>query len=218
MKLLRGDCLEKMKQMEDNSIDVIVTDPPYGILGGSKTIGGSNMSKVNEYNCEWDNDRMSKEILDEIFRVSKNQIIFGYNYFADMLPVTNGLIVWDKKKKNNWFDNFSDGEMIWTSFKKPLRIFRFLWMGAIREGKREKKVHPTQKPVDLMEWIIKNYTEEGDTIMDPFMGSGSTGVACKIMNRDFIGIELDDKYFNIAKERIEATHFHGSTSGGKDGR
>jgi len=202
-KLLQGDCLEKMKQMEDNSVDVIVTDPPYGILGGSKTIGGSNMSKVNEYNCEWDNSRMSKEILTEIFRVSKNQIIFGYNYLADMLPVTNGLIVWDKKKKNNWFDNFSDGEMIWTSFKKPLRIFRFLWMGAIREGKRTKKVHPTQKPVDLMEWIIKNYTTEGDIIMDAFMGSGTTGVACKNTDRNFIGIELDEKYFNIAKQRIE---------------
>ena len=191
-----------MKQMEDNSVDVIVTDPPYGILGGSKTIGGSNMSKVNEYNCEWDNSRMSKEILTEIFRVSKNQIIFGYNYLADMLPVTNGLIVWDKKKKNNWFDNFSDGEMIWTSFKKPLRIFRFLWMGAIREGKRTKKVHPTQKPVDLMEWIIKNYTTEGDIIMDAFMGSGTTGVACKNLNRDFIGIELDKTYFDIATKRI----------------
>jgi len=99
-KLLQGDCLEKMKQMEDNSVDVIVTDPPYGILGGSKTIGGSNMSKVNEYNCEWDNSRMSKEILTEIFRVSKNQIIFGYNYLADMLPVTNGLIVGIKRKRN----------------------------------------------------------------------------------------------------------------------
>ena len=206
-KLLQGDCLEKMKQMEDNSVDVIVTDPPYGILGGSKTIGGSNMSKVNEYNCEWDNSRMSKEILTEIFRVSKNQIIFGYNYLADMLPVTNGLIVWDKKKKNNWFDNFSDGEMIWTSFKKPLRIFRFLWMGAIREGKRTKKVHPTQKPVDLMEWIIKNYTTEGDIIMDAFMGSGTTGVACKNLNRDFIGIELDKTYFDIATKRInDALH------------
>ena len=206
-KLLQGDCLERMKQMEDNSVDVIVTDPPYGILGGSKTIGGSNMSKVNEYNCEWDNSRMSKEILTEIFRVSKNQIIFGYNYLADMLPVTNGLIVWDKKKKNNWFDNFSDGEMIWTSFKKPLRIFRFLWMGAIREGKRTKKVHPTQKPVDLMEWIIKNYTTEGDIIMDAFMGSGTTGVACKNLNRDFIGIELDKTYFDIATKRInDALH------------
>jgi len=206
-KLLQGDCLEKMKQMEDNSVDVIVTDPPYGILGGLKTIGGSNMSKVNEYNCEWDNSRMSKEILTEIFRVSKNQIIFGYNYLADMLPVTNGLIVWDKKKKNNWFDNFSDGEMIWTSFKKPLRIFRFLWMGAIREGKRTKKVHPTQKPVDLMEWIIKNYTTEGDIIMDAFMGSGTTGVACKNLNRDFIGIELDKTYFDIATKRInDALH------------
>ena len=201
IKLIQGDCLSVLKNMEDNSIDVIITDPPYGILKGSKTIGGSNMSAVNNYNCEWD-ERISKDILDEIFRVSKNQIIFGYNYIADLLPITNGLIVWDKKKKNDWFDNFSDGELIWTSIKQPLRIFRFLWMGAIREGKREKRVHPTQKPIELMRWVIKNYTKEGDIILDPFMGSGSTGIGCIEENRNFIGIELDENYFKIAEERI----------------
>ena len=198
-----GDCLEIMKDIPDKSIDVIITDPPYGILGGSKSIGGSKLYKANLYNCEWDNYRMSNEILKEIFRISKNQIIFGYNYFSDILPITNSLIIWDKKEKNNWFDNFSDGELIWTSYKKPLRIFRHLWMGALRKGKRIKRVHPTQKPVELMEWIIKNYTQENDTILDCFMGSGTTGVACKNLNRNFIGIELDEKYFNIAKERIE---------------
>ena len=203
IKLYKGDCLEVMKDIPDKSIDVVITDPPYGILGGSKTIGGSKLYKANEYNCDWDNERISKEILNEIFRISKNQIILGYNYISDLLPITNSLIVWDKKEKNNWFDNFSDGEIIWTSYKKPLRIYRFLWMGAIRKGKRTKRVHPTQKPVELMEWIIKNYTNENDTILDCFMGSGSTGVACKHTNRRFIGIELDENYFNIAKERIE---------------
>lgn len=203
IKLYKGDCLEVMKEIPDKSIDVIITDPPYGILGGSKTIGGSKLYKANEYNCYWDNERISKEILNEIFRISKNQIIFGYNYISDLLPITNSLIVWDKKEKNDWFDNFSDGEIIWTSYKKPLRIYRFLWMGAIRKGKRIKRVHPTQKPVELMEWIIKNYTNENDTILDCFMGSGSTGVACKHTNRRFIGIELDDNYFEIAKKRIE---------------
>ena len=203
IKLYKGDCLEVMKDIPDKSIDVIITDPPYGILGGSKTIGGSKLYKANEYNCDWDNERISKEILNEIFRISKNQIIFGYNYISDLLPITNSLIVWDKKEKNDWFDNFSDGEIIWTSYKKPLRIYRFLWMGAIRKGKRTKRVHPTQKPIELMEWIIKNYTNENDTILDCFMGSGSTGVACKHTNRRFIGIELDDNYFEIAKKRIE---------------
>ena len=203
IKLYKGDCLEIMKDIPDKSVDVVITDPPYGILGGSKTIGGSKLYKANEYNCEWDNERLSEDILKEIFRISKNQIIFGYNYISDMLPITNSLVVWDKKEKNNWFDNFSDGEIIWTSYKKPLRIFRFLWMGALRKGKRIKRVHPTQKPVELMEWLIKNYTNENDIILDPFMGSGSTGIACVNTNRSFIGIELDENYFNIAKERIE---------------
>ena len=203
IKLIKGDCLELMKDIPDKSVDVVITDPPYGILGGSKTIGGSKLYKANEYNCEWDNERLSEDILKEIFRISKNQIIFGYNYISDMLPITNSLVVWDKKEKNNWFDNFSDGEIIWTSYKKPLRIFRFLWMGALRKGKRIKRVHPTQKPVELMEWLIKNYTNENDIILDPFMGSGSTGIACVNTNRSFIGIELDENYFNIAKERIE---------------
>ena len=201
-KLLKGDCLEIMKEIPDKSIDVIITDPPYGILGGSKTIGGSKLYKANEYNCEWDNVRMSKEILDEIFRCSKNQIIFGYNYFSDLLPSTNSLIVWDKKEKNDWFDNFSDGEIIWTSYNKPLRIYRFLWMGALRKGKRTRRVHPTQKPVELMDWIIKNYTKENDVILDCFMGSGTTGISAVKNNRNFIGIELDETYFNIAEERI----------------
>ena len=93
IKLYKGDCLEVMKDIPDKSIDVVITDPPYGILGGSKTIGGSKLYKANEYNCDWDNERISKEILNEIFRISKNQIIFGYNYISDLLPITNSLIV-----------------------------------------------------------------------------------------------------------------------------
>ena len=202
INLLHGDCLELMKDIPDKSIDLVLTDPPYGILGGSKAIGGSNLYKANEYNCEWDNQRMSEEQFKEIQRVSKNQIIFGYNYFTDYFPATNSLIIWDKKEKNNWFDNFSDGEIIWTSYKKPLRIYRHLWMGALRRGKRIRRVHPTQKPVELMEWIITHYSNPSDTILDPFMGSGTTGVACINLNRNFVGIELDDEYFEIAKQRI----------------
>ena len=107
-KIHHGDCSELMKEIPDKSIDVVITDPPYGILGGSKTIGGSKLYKTNEYNLDWDNERMNENIFKELQRISNNQIIFGYNYFSDFLPTTNSLIVWDKKEKNNWFDNFSD--------------------------------------------------------------------------------------------------------------
>ena len=202
-KIYHGDCIELMKEIPDKNIDVVITDPPYGILGGSKSIGGSKLYKANEYNLEWDNERMSEEVFKEFQRISKHQIIFGYNYFSDFLPPTNALIVWDKKEKNNWFDNFSDGEIIWTSYKKPLRIYRQLWMGAIRRGERIKRQHPTQKPVELMEWIIRNYTEEGQIILDPFMGSGTTAIACINTNRFYIGIEKEKEYVDIANKRIE---------------
>ena len=209
-KIYHGDCMELMKKLPDKSIDVVITDPPYGILGGNKSIGGnkpiaggSKLYKANEYNLEWDNERMSEEVFKEFQRISRHQIIFGYNYFADFLPPTNALIVWDKKEKNNWFDNFSDGEIIWTSYKKPLRIYRQLWMGALRRGERTKRLHPTQKPVELMEWIIKNYTEEGQIILDPFLGSGTTAIACINTNRFYIGIEKEKKYVDIANKRIE---------------
>ena len=201
-KIYNMDCLEGMKLIDDKSIDVVITDPPYGILGGNKSIGRSNLYKANEYNLEWDNERMSEEVFKEFQRISRHQIIFGYNYFADFLPPTNALIVWDKKEKNNWFDNFSDGEIIWTSYKKPLRIYRQLWMGALRRGERIKRQHPTQKPVELMEWIIKNYTKEGQIILDPFLGSGTTAIACINTNRNYLGFELDKQYYDIANVRI----------------
>ncbi len=203
--LHNGDCLQVMDDLiaKGIKVDCIITDPPYGILGGKKTIGGKKMVEATKYNCEWDNFRFNKEQYDIFNKLTKNHIIFGYNYFTDFLPPTNNLIIWDKKEKNNWNDNFSDGEIIFTTHNKPLRIYRHLWMGALRKGKRIQRQHPTQKPIELMEYIIENYTKPGDIILDPFMGSGTTGVACKNLNRSFIGIELDKTYFELAKERIE---------------
>lgn len=198
-----GDCLEIMKDMPDKSVDLVLTDPPYGIsvIGGNKpfgSIGGNNIVKANTYK-PIANDNTKVDFAD-IFRISKNQVIFGGNYFD--LPIKKGWIVWDKKKRNDWNDNFSDGELAWTSFDRPLKIFRWLYMGCMQEGKREKRCHPTQKPLELMKWIIENYTSEGDTILDPFMGSGTTGVACKELGRNFIGIEINKKYYKIAEKRI----------------
>ncbi len=204
-QIIQGDCLELMKSLPDNSVDLVVTDPPYGInvVGGSKpfgSIGGSNAVLVNRYSNVINDD--IKVDLSEVFRVSKNQIIFGGNYFD--LPISKGWIVWDKKCKNGWNDNFSDGELAWTSFNKPLKIFRHLYMGMMKENSQEiNRVHPTQKPLQLMKWIIKTYSKPTDLILDPFAGSGTTLVAAKELGRRFIGFELEQKYVDICKERLK---------------
>jgi len=204
-KIICGDCLEVMKEIPDKSVDLVLTDPPYGInvIGGSKSfgsIGGSNIVKANKYHPIINDD--IKIDFTEIFRISKNQVIFGGNYFD--LPISKGWIVWDKKTKNNWDDNFSDGELAWTSFKRPLKIFRYLYMGCLQEGKREKRVHPTQKPLKLIEYIVENYTNETNIILDPFLGSGTTAVACKSLGRRYIGIEISPEYCEIARKRVNA--------------
>ncbi len=132
----------------------------------------------------------SQEVFDEIFRVSKNQIIFGGNYFK--LPPTRGIICWDKRQSA---PNFSQWEMAWTSFDKPAKLYSSTFMFD--------KSHPTQKPLDLMEWIISNWTQEGDTILDPFMGSGTTLVAAH-NTRNVTGIEISPEYVKIAQDRLSA--------------
>jgi len=199
-KIYHGDCFELMKELPDKSVDLVLTDPPYGINVVNTTIGGSNIAKANKYKPIINDD--IKLDLSELFRISKNQIIFGGNYFN--LPISKGWIVWDKKLRNNWNDNFSDGELVWTSFNKPLRIYRKLYMGCMQSGKREIRIHPTQKPIELIRWIIENYSKPTDLVLDPFLGSGTTAVACIKTNRKFIGIEIDKHYYEIAQKRIDA--------------
>ena len=133
----------------------------------------------------------------EIIRVGKNQVVFGGNYFSEYLPPSRGWLVWDKVVRAKW----PDGELAWTSFDKGLKIFQYSRADAYINSIKEKQ-HPTQKPIALMKWILENYTEEGDTIFDPFMGSGTTGVACVQTERNFIGCEIDPDYFKIAERRI----------------
>ena len=207
-KIYNQDCLEYMATLPDGCIDLIVTDPPYGInvvkaktIGGDKPFGsirGKGIVKANKYEPIINDD--IKIDFTEIFRVSKNQIIFGANYF--LLPISKGWIVWDKKLKNDWNDNFSDGELVWTSFDRPLKIYRYLFMGLMKKDKTEKRVHPTQKPVVLMQWIIENYSNPTDIILDPFAGSGSTLVAAERLGRYWIGCDLSEEYCAIARERI----------------
>lgn len=201
------DCLEGLKQMEDNSIDLILTDPPYGI--GNDKILGKNAKEDKRYgDFTWDNDRISKVVLKEIFRVSKNQIIFGFEHLSDILPQSRGVYVWDKRVKDNYKNNFADCELIWTSFDKPAKLIRHIWYGFIRDNKSvcEGYHHPTQKPLEVIRQLIIKHSKEGDLICDPFMGSGTTAVVCKQLKREFIGFELEQKYIDIANERLQQTN------------
>ncbi len=202
--IIQGDCLEVMRGMDDNSVDLVLTDPPYGILGGAKQIGGAGeICEATVYpEMDWDYEPFDLAQFQACQWVSKNQIVFGYNHFSDIFPPTKGVIVWDKKCQNGWDDTFSDGEIAWTSFNRPLKIFRHLWMGALK-ARREKRYHPTQKPLEVMKWIIENYSKEGDLILDPFAGSGSTLAACEIMGRRYIGIEISAEYCKIARKRVQ---------------
>jgi DNA modification methylase len=186
IKLMQGDCLERMKDIPSKSIDICLTDPPYGI-GISKNPFRGKFEKK-----EWDSFTPGKEYFEEIIRISKNQIVWGGNYFSDKLPNSRGFFIWDKKQS----EKFSSAmcEMAYSSKQRPAKIFR-------KHAANFQKFHPTTKPVDLMEWCL-SFFPSCKTVIDPFMGSGSTGVACINTGRKFIGIELDKEYFDIATKRI----------------
>jgi site-specific DNA-methyltransferase (adenine-specific) len=205
IELHLGDCLEVMKSIPDKSVDAVITDPPYGIrrdkgFGGAAAFGGGNGRKIPRriYSGGWDNDRPKSETFSEILRIGVFVGIFGGNYFADLLPQGTHWVVWDKL---NTMPTFGDCELLWTNSKrKSVKKFTLQYNGLL--GEKDIRYHPTQKPLALMKWIIENYTKEGDTILDPFMGSGTTGVACVQTGRNFIGIEIDPTYFAIAEKRI----------------
>jgi len=196
--LYRGDCLEILPTL--GKVDAVVTDPPYGIKrdGQKQSTGGHGGRKAYEFRG-WDNERPRKEVFDAILKAYDRRVIWGGNYFSDLLPATGGWLVWDKGQRINQ----SDGELAWSNVGGALRI-RILNRVEI---KKDGAVHPTQKPVNLMTWSVDH--TNGNYILDPFMGSGTTGVACANLSRKFIGIEIDQKYFEIACERIEAAYAQG---------
>lgn len=199
--LQQGDCLKIMKNMPDKSVDLIVTDPPYGI-GRDKGSYGFGIAQGKKYKGNWDKKIPSKQHFDEMLRISKNCIIFGGNYFAHFLPPSKHWIFWDKKGNIKFKNPFADGELIYTTFDKVTKKITFLQQGFISDSK-DIRVHPTQKPTELLQQIINTYSRPYDVILDCFMGSGSTGVACVNTNRNFIGMELDEHYFEVAKNRID---------------
>lgn len=196
--LYLGSCEDILPTLP--KVDAVVTDPPYGI-GADKGVGASNGKSIkHNFAGGWDGAVPDLSIIC----IAPVLVIFGYQYMADQLGNTNAPLVWDKKCKNGWDDNFADVEIAWTLGLKKPTAFRHQWMGACRGANTAdgEKVHPTQKPVALMRWVIAQ-TNEAETILDPYMGSGTTGVAAVQMGRKFIGIERDENYFNIACKRIE---------------
>lgn len=189
------DCLEALKQLPDKCVDLVLTDPPYG-LGDRLCDGGGKLRNspfcvLYRNSSKWD-IKPSEALFEQIFRVSTNQIICGGNYFG--LPPTRGFVVWDKRQP---MPTLSSCEYIWTSFDVPAKMFAASSLDLERQ-------HPTQKPVALFRWILEKYSKPSDIILDPFMGSGTTGVAAVQLGRQFLGFEIDPEYCRLSNDRIEA--------------
>ena len=203
--LYLGDCLEIMPTL--GKVDAVVTDPPYGI--GYKARKGDKRRVKG-----WIHEGKKIQGDDMPFNPSpllkyQQLILWGGNHFADKLPISGAWYIWDKRGDSKFYGKttFSDCEIAWTNIGNAARMYKQIWNGIVREGEPAKKghyrQHPTQKPVRLMEWCVNKTT---GTLLDPFMGSGTTGVACANLGRKFIGIEIDESYFDIACERIELAY------------
>jgi len=205
MKITNEDNMELMARYEDNYFDLAIVDPPYGIgesqrkRENTKSNKWKNPTKKIHNPKQWDLKTPTQNYFYELFRVSKNQIIWGANYMTQNLPPSMGWIFWDKK---NGDSDFSDGELAYSSFKKGLRKFEWLWNG-FQKQRPEIRIHPTQKPVKLYEWLLMNYAKEGDKILDTHLGSGSIAIACHNLGFDLTACELDKEYYNAAIKRIE---------------
>ena len=214
-QIICGDCLDAIKELPTNCVDLVLTDPPYGIGEARKNNPSrSKLAIAKDYGkSNWDDKIPDGEYFKEIMRVSKNQIIFGGNYFIEYLYNSPCWIVWDKDNGEN---DFADCELAWTSFKSAVRRYKFRWAGMLQENmkKKEQRFHPTQKPVGLFERILDNYSQLGMTVLDPFFGSGTTAVAALNTGRFFIGIEKEPKYCEIARERVKQARMQGSLFGG----
>ena len=204
-----------MAEMPDDYIDLAIVDPPYGIGWdfGENSMAENNSKKWNSAKKtgykkkDWDSDRPKKDYFIQLERVSKNQIIWGGNYFSDYLKPTGGWIVWEKGVPDDM--TLSQGELAYNSCLNSLRIHKLLWAG-FRKCEDSQRIHPTQKPVKLYEWLLTNYAKPGDLILDTHMGSGSSYIACLDMGFDYIGYEIDTGYFKAIEDRVY--HFTRQTS------
>lgn len=198
--LYQGDCLEIMPTLDN--VDALVTDPPYGIgEAAGKNESRGNLATAKDFGVSsWD-DVPAFDAVAEAMLIADHHIIFGGNYYP--LSPTSCWLVWDKLNGDN---DFADCELAWTNLKKAVRRIQFRWNGMIRQNGEQRGDHPTQKPIEVMRWCINHLPVGVMTIFDPFMGSGTTGVACVKLGHKFIGIELEPEYFDIACKRIEQAY------------
>ena len=200
IELLHIDCMEYMATQPDNAFDLAIVDPPYGIdaantFGGDERKSGKGAALKTAFKKkDWDKSIPKEDYFLELMRVSKNQIIWGANYMSHYLPPSMGWIVWDK---DNGTTKFSDCELAFSSFDVALRKWKYTWNGMIQGDmkKKELRIHPTQKPVKLYDWILSNYAEKGQRILDTHLGSGSSAIAAHYYGVDFVGCELDKDYY-----------------------
>lgn len=221
IELLQCDCMDYMATLPDKSVGLAIVDPPYGDTvkqGGYMSNQMGNKSHQKAYNCAlWKQSRPDKKYFDELIRVSKNQIIWGANHFMSLIPFDSSCwIAWDKKRDAQ---DWADIELAWTSFDSVAKIFRFAWDG-FRQGdmkNKEARIHPTQKPVALYKWLLKNYAKPGDKILDTHGGSMSIAIACNDMGFDLTLCELDPDYYATGKARYENHIRQGKLFDAKDG-
>lgn len=204
--MILADNMEVMKGYKDKQWDLACVDPPYGIgEDGASNHSRGKLATAKKYTPNnWDKEPPSREYFNELFRVGKNQIVFGANHFISRMPYdSSNWIVWDKNNGNN---DFADCELAWTSFNTAVRKFKFTWAGMLQEDmkNKQKRIHPTEKPIALYSWIFSNYAKPGQTILDTHCGSGSSAIAALKAGLTFTGIEIDEEYFNDSCERIQA--------------
>jgi site-specific DNA-methyltransferase (adenine-specific) len=205
-EVFNEDCMAVMARYPDKYFDLAICDPPYGIdiaeksdrLGKAKTKWASGGSFKHYEYSDWDKNTPNEEYWFELFRVSKNQIVWGWNFYDYNFPKTKCFLVWDKIGR----DDRADGELAWTSFNKPAKIFRYSRADAYIND-CDLKIHPTQKPVKLYDWILKNYANKGDKILDTHLGSGSSRIAAHRAGLLFVGCELDKDYFDAQEKRFK---------------
>lgn len=198
-----GDALSVMRKWEGRCFDWVITDPPYGMDAGKlNALNGKagNLAVNSNYGgFTWDDARPSPNHFAEIRRISHAQIIFGGNFFADLLPPSRCWVTWDKGRRND----FADCELAWVSVDQPARVLNYHYDGCMTQEPRRElpRVHPTQKPIPVMEWLINRFTQPGDFILDPFCGSGTTLTAAERLDRRWVGIDIDPRWCNIARKR-----------------
>lgn len=199
IQITNEDNMQLMARYPDNYFDLAIVDPPYGI-GAAKQLykGTSNDVNIKHKTKYWDNAIPTKEYFNELFRVSKNQIIWGGNYFINYLENARCFLIWDKQNGTN---SMADAELAWTNFNKPVRIYKGHIFKGIGCG-NYTTIHPTQKPVALYKWLLDKYAKKGDKILDTHLGSGSIAIACHDYGFELTACELDIEYYEAAKKRF----------------